>query len=575
MKRIPIALALVFLALSSAAALADTCEEYAGLTTLPHHQLGLYEDFQAVDIQTRGNYAYMFDGGHLDCLNLEDPWQIQVISYSPPINITPNPTRLLKVGRDHLYAWHTGGVSVIDISRSTPPVLVANLPTFATGTYVGESGGHGFFVMPNGQVQVYDFRAPLTPQLAGTFNVPVASGYLLSGATGLEHLYMLWLGPQWNEFLIYDVSSPAVPVLRAHYVSGGSYPPDFEAVLENIGGDPMFVSGRRLWINYATLQLAPESSNSVCFDLTDPANPVAEWGSDDIVLAEADGVTYGYDAGPYGAYPWDMWLTIGGTDIHHWYGAPVPFLGLPANFALTDRGMVFTADIGQPNDVIVSAPRQCDQPAIVAGSVGHQLLFVEPDRIELKISWRTDGWTDPLLDRVVLSDAPGNPPDGQIGVVTLSGGEDPVLQADGTWRHTVSWGKLCVGRSKYFYDVRSVRTGLIAEVLGKSVKILSCPSTLKAADPGDGMYLQVTSGAGSTAEFAFALPDGVRDATLAVYSIDGRRVCELFRGDARPGTLTAVWGGRDDSGRSVPSGVYHARLAAGGQVRNARLVLLK
>lgn len=575
MRRIPIALVLAFLALSSAAALADTCEEYAGLTALPHHQLGLADDFQAVDVQTRGNYAYMFDNGHLDCLNLENPWQIQVISYSPPINIAPIPTRLLKIGRDHLYAWHTGGVSVIDISQSATPVLVATLPTFATGTYAGESGGHGFFVMPNGQVQVYDFRAPLAPQLAGTFTVPVASGNLVNGASGLGHLYLLWGGLQGNEFLIYDVSSPTAPVLRAHYVSGGSYPPDFFLVLENISGDHMFVSGRRLWISFDTLQLAPESSHSMCFDLTDPANPVEEWISADIVLAEADGVTYGCDAGPYGAYPWDMWLTIGGTHIHHWYGAPDPFLGLPANFALTDRAMVFTADIGQPNHVIVSAPRQCDPPAIVAGSVGHQLLFVEPDRIEVKFSWCTDGWTDPLLDRVVLSDAPGNPPDGQIGVVTLSGGADPVLQADGTWRHTVSWRKPCVGRSKYFYDVRSVRTGLIAEVLGRSVKILSCPGNLKAADAGDGMYLQVTSGAGSAAEFAFALPNGARDATLAVYGIDGRRVCELFRGDARPGTLTAAWRGLDESGRSVPSGVYHARLVAGSQVRSARVVLLK
>jgi len=65
-------------------------------------------------------------------------------------------------------------------------------------------------------------------------------------------------------------------------------------------------------------------------------------------------------------------------------------------------------------------------------------------------------------------------------------------------------------------------------------------------------------------------------ATLAVYDVAGRLVRTLAAGEARgPGPHEAVWDGRDASGRSVPSGVYFARLSAAGAERTRRLVLQK
>jgi flagellar hook assembly protein FlgD len=52
-------------------------------------------------------------------------------------------------------------------------------------------------------------------------------------------------------------------------------------------------------------------------------------------------------------------------------------------------------------------------------------------------------------------------------------------------------------------------------------------------------------------------------------------VATLVEGDLAAGWHRAVWDGRDDAGRAEPSGVYLARLEAGGQTRGRKMLLLK
>jgi len=61
---------------------------------------------------------------------------------------------------------------------------------------------------------------------------------------------------------------------------------------------------------------------------------------------------------------------------------------------------------------------------------------------------------------------------------------------------------------------------------------------------------------------------------ISVYDAAGRRVRVLGR-SARAGSEQVEWDGRDASGRSVQSGLYLARLEAGGQVATTRFVFLK
>jgi hypothetical protein len=63
--------------------------------------------------------------------------------------------------------------------------------------------------------------------------------------------------------------------------------------------------------------------------------------------------------------------------------------------------------------------------------------------------------------------------------------------------------------------------------------------------------------------------------SVTVHDIAGRRVATIATGIRQPGEHTAVWDGRDDSGREAPSGIYFARLHAGEYGAVRKMVLLK
>ena len=73
--------------------------------------------------------------------------------------------------------------------------------------------------------------------------------------------------------------------------------------------------------------------------------------------------------------------------------------------------------------------------------------------------------------------------------------------------------------------------------------------------------------------FSLAAPVAVE---LSIFDLGGRRLRRLLAGEARPaGVHVQAWDGRDDAGRALASGVYLVRLAAAGQSRAQKLVLLK
>ena len=73
--------------------------------------------------------------------------------------------------------------------------------------------------------------------------------------------------------------------------------------------------------------------------------------------------------------------------------------------------------------------------------------------------------------------------------------------------------------------------------------------------------------------FAIDLP-GPQRLRVALYSVDGRLVKSLFDSDRGAGRHLVLWDGKDGSGRSVPSGVYLARIQAGPFRANERVVRL-
>ncbi len=79
--------------------------------------------------------------------------------------------------------------------------------------------------------------------------------------------------------------------------------------------------------------------------------------------------------------------------------------------------------------------------------------------------------------------------------------------------------------------------------------------------------------AGST-RMRLDAPRRVR-ASISIFDASGRAVRALFDGEARPGVRWFEWDGVNDAGRSVPTGVYWARLATPERTIIARLVRLR
>jgi len=72
--------------------------------------------------------------------------------------------------------------------------------------------------------------------------------------------------------------------------------------------------------------------------------------------------------------------------------------------------------------------------------------------------------------------------------------------------------------------------------------------------------------------YMLAVPSEVR---VEIFDVAGRRVKTLLHGRQSVGSKTVEWDGRDDSGHRVASGIYVARLAAGGRTMERKLVVLE
>ncbi|MBT3252550.1 MAG: M6 family metalloprotease domain-containing protein [Candidatus Marinimicrobia bacterium] len=72
----------------------------------------------------------------------------------------------------------------------------------------------------------------------------------------------------------------------------------------------------------------------------------------------------------------------------------------------------------------------------------------------------------------------------------------------------------------------------------------------------------------------YAIPAGV-DISLTVYDISGREIANLASGEQPAGSYEVNWNGINDSGKSVSTGVYFARLEAGDFSQTIKMVYLR
>ncbi len=73
----------------------------------------------------------------------------------------------------------------------------------------------------------------------------------------------------------------------------------------------------------------------------------------------------------------------------------------------------------------------------------------------------------------------------------------------------------------------------------------------------------------------FDLPGSSARVLLEVYNLLGQKITTLYDGVPEAGSYSAVWNGRNDAGREMPSGVYIYRLSTDNFVGSHRMVLMK
>lgn len=73
---------------------------------------------------------------------------------------------------------------------------------------------------------------------------------------------------------------------------------------------------------------------------------------------------------------------------------------------------------------------------------------------------------------------------------------------------------------------------------------------------------------------SFTLPSAAH-AELAVYSVTGQKVRTILSGKLTAGVHSAVWDGKDETGKTMSSGVYLARILSGKQSATGKMLLMK
>ncbi len=76
-------------------------------------------------------------------------------------------------------------------------------------------------------------------------------------------------------------------------------------------------------------------------------------------------------------------------------------------------------------------------------------------------------------------------------------------------------------------------------------------------------------------KIAFTVPESAGRVTLTIHNVNGQVVRSLVDAEYPAGPAVAVWDGRDDVGKGLATGIYFAKLSAGGADAFTKMTLLK
>jgi len=127
-------------------------------------------------------------------------------------------------------------------------------------------------------------------------------------------------------------------------------------------------------------------------------------------------------------------------------------------------------------------------------------------------------------------------------------------------------------------DLHPATRLLAAGTYGRSLLTITMPDPVTAVEPLPEVLAQGLAAAPNpfnpVTEIRFELATA-QQARLDILDVRGRRVARLVADELPAGSHTVRWEGRDQSGRDLPSGIYLARLVAGGAQSTVKLTLAR
>lgn len=231
--------------------------------------------------------------------------------------------------------------------------------------------------------------------------------------------------------------------------------------------------------------------------------------------------------------------------------------GQSPNLAIPDNNATGVTAILNVPDAIV--PDEVDVVVDITHTyIGDLIVELRsPLGTVLRLHNRTGGSTDNLHTTYDELTPPAGP--GTMGV--FSG-----VSAQGDWRLFVS--------DNASIDVGTIDSWTLQFKAPEPCEPVTSVPAIAAAAGGFALDAPRPNPSRGTTALSFALP-AEGPVSLAVYDVQGRRVATLVDGVRPAGTHRVTWGGADDQGRPVGSGVYFVRLNAAERTATERLSLLR
>ncbi len=471
------------------------------------------------DMHALGDRAYIANSdNYFQIIDITDPDNPVVTGSCSTVPWTP---QAVVAAGDHAYVGTAGPLYVIDISDPTAPSIVGTLATPSGSRDVDVSGDLAVIAAVYDGVFTVDVSNPAAPTLIGSLNRPTAVVQVelrgdiayIGGGEGMEAV---------------DVSNPASPVLM------GAYPDQWSVTDMEIHGDRAYVRDF-----YYDLRI---------YDITNPASPALLSTHDfpnGLFGVDVKGNTAVVFDGFYGSWTFDI------TDP----SAPVDLglyqTGVSTNALCIDivGDRAFMWDSYGRLEVVQLFQSDFDAAANVAQSLS---LALTPDPISRvlvdadqtgDVSWEisaTGGvhWQAVAADSTWTDiDEPGN---------------------DLRWRSTQEWAPDAPEVSHLTISWETQSTTGVSDMPGRSL-------VLHHAYPNP---------FNPQTRVSFEIPS-TGHAALTIHDVRGRHVATLLDGHVDAGAHHAEWRGLDQAGRTVPAGVYFARLIHDGVTLTGRLTLVK